>query len=77
MPFIQRLAKDKLDKQFEKFLDVFKKLYINISFSDALSQMPFYAKFLKDILSNKRKLDDYESVALTEECIASKAKRSW
>ncbi|XP_057989075.1 uncharacterized protein LOC131172136 [Hevea brasiliensis] len=36
----------------------------------ALSQMQSYAKFLKEILSNKRKLDDYEIVALTEECSA-------
>ncbi|KAJ9130585.1 hypothetical protein P3X46_034340 [Hevea brasiliensis] len=30
--------------------------------------MPSYAKFLKEILLNKRRLDDYETVALTEEC---------
>ncbi|XP_058006748.1 uncharacterized protein LOC131182121 [Hevea brasiliensis] len=30
--------------------------------------MPSYAKFLKDILSKKRRLEDYETVALTEEC---------
>ncbi|KAJ9173160.1 hypothetical protein P3X46_016324 [Hevea brasiliensis] len=39
-------------------------------FIDALSQMPSYAKFLKEILSNKRRLEDYETVALTEECSA-------
>ncbi|XP_058002300.1 uncharacterized protein LOC110650304 [Hevea brasiliensis] len=32
--------------------------------------MPSYAKFLKEILSNKRILEDYETVALTEECSA-------
>ncbi|XP_057986687.1 uncharacterized protein LOC131171233 [Hevea brasiliensis] len=32
--------------------------------------MPSYAKFLNEILSNKRILDDYETVALTEECNA-------
>ncbi|KAJ9173785.1 hypothetical protein P3X46_016889 [Hevea brasiliensis] len=32
--------------------------------------MPSYAKFLKEILSNKRKLEDDETVALTEECSA-------
>ncbi|XP_057997671.1 uncharacterized protein LOC131176625 [Hevea brasiliensis] len=35
--------------------------------AEALSQMPSYAKFLKDILSKKRRLEDYETVALTEE----------
>ncbi|XP_058002299.1 uncharacterized protein LOC131179465 [Hevea brasiliensis] len=37
---------------------------------EALSQMPSYAKFCKDILSKKRRLEDYETVALTEECSA-------
>jgi len=32
--------------------------------------MPSYAKFLKDILSNKRKLEEHEIVALTKECSA-------
>jgi hypothetical protein len=45
-------------------------LQINIHFADALEQMPSYVKFLKDILSNKRKLEEYETVALTEECSA-------
>ncbi|XP_022848710.1 uncharacterized protein LOC111371012 [Olea europaea var. sylvestris] len=32
--------------------------------------MPSYAKFFKDIISNKRKLEDHETVMLTEECTA-------
>ncbi|XP_062113223.1 uncharacterized protein LOC133824357 [Humulus lupulus] len=32
--------------------------------------MPCYVKFMKEILSKKRKLEDYETVALTEECSA-------
>ncbi|KAJ9168219.1 hypothetical protein P3X46_019770 [Hevea brasiliensis] len=32
--------------------------------------MPSYAKFLKEILSKKRKLEDYGTVVLTEECSA-------
>ena len=47
LPFPQRMAKAKLDLQFERFLEVLKKLYINILFIDALSQMPSYVKFLK------------------------------
>ncbi|KAL2471945.1 Uncharacterized protein Adt_40081 [Abeliophyllum distichum] len=35
---------------------------------DALAQMPSYAKFLKDILSNKCKMEEHETVMLTEEC---------
>ncbi|KAL8105264.1 hypothetical protein AgCh_029163 [Apium graveolens] len=57
-PFPNRIQKKKLDKQFEKFLEVFKKLRINIPFTEALEQMPSYAKFVKVILSQKVKLDD-------------------
>jgi hypothetical protein len=70
VPFPQRLKKNKLDMQFSKFLDVFKKLCINIHFTNALEQMPSYVKFFKDILSNKKKLQEYETVALTKECSA-------
>jgi len=68
LPFPQRFAKVKLDFQFGKFLDMLKKLHVNVPFLDALSHMPLYAKFLKEILSKKRKIDEYENVALGEEC---------
>ena len=51
-------------------MEVFKKLHINIPFADALEQMPSYVKFMKDILSQKRRLADFETVNLTEECSA-------
>ena len=70
IPYPQRLKQGKLDKQFAKFLDVFKKLHINIPFAEALENMPSYAKFLKEILARKRKIEDFETVALTEECSA-------
>ena len=70
IPYPQRLKKHKLDKQFTKFMEVFKKLHINIPFADALEQMPCYVKFMKDILSQKRRLADLKIVNLTEECSA-------
>ena len=33
-------------------------------------QMPKYAKFLKDLLSNKKKLEEVSHVTLNEECSA-------
>ena len=56
VPFPQRLAETKLNEQFAKFIDVLKQLHITIPFTEVLTQMPTYAKFLKDILSNKRSL---------------------
>ncbi|XP_062087012.1 uncharacterized protein LOC133793735 [Humulus lupulus] len=46
------------------------QLHINIPFAEALEQMPSYVKFMKEILSKKRKMEEYEMVALTEECSA-------
>ena len=70
VPYPQRLKKNKVDNQFGKFMEIFIKLHINIPFVDALEQILLYAKFMKDILANKIKLSDYETVALSEECSA-------
>ncbi|XP_024022401.1 uncharacterized protein LOC112091893 [Morus notabilis] len=67
IPFPQQLKKKNRVHQFAKFLEVFKKIHINIPFAEALAQMPTYVKFMKDILSDKRKLENFETVALTEE----------
>ncbi|XP_057808617.1 uncharacterized protein LOC131023092 [Salvia miltiorrhiza] len=53
-----------------KFMEIFSKLQINIPLLDALRDMPGYAKFLKDAVSNKRKLGKYETINLSEECSA-------
>lgn len=70
IPFPQRLKKYQWEQQYKKFLEVFTKLHINVPFVEALFKMPSYAKFLKDILSKKRKLEEHETVMLTEECSA-------
>ena len=54
VPFPQRLQRAKMEEQFSKFLDMFKKIKINIPFAEALAQMPNYAKFIKNIMSKKR-----------------------
>ena len=53
VPFPQRLAKAKLKAKFGKFLEVLKKLQINIPFLNVIYKMPSYAKFLKEMLSTK------------------------
>ena len=59
-----------MDQEFGKFLDVFKELRINLPFAETMSQMPKYATFLKDLLSNKRKLEEVGQVTLNVECSA-------
>ena len=59
-----------MDKQFSRVLDVFKKIEINLPFVEALIQMPNYAKFLKDIMSKKRKFVEEGVMNLTTTCNA-------
>ncbi|XP_022031126.1 uncharacterized protein LOC110932073 [Helianthus annuus] len=59
-----------MEEHYGKFLELFKQLHINLPFVEALAQMPMYAKFLKDILSNKKKLEELSQVTLNEECSA-------
>ena len=70
VPFLQRLQKAKLEEKFSEFLNMFKKIEINIPFSEALTQMPHNAKFMKDILSRKRKISEKGIVILTTTCSA-------
>ena len=70
VPFPQRLQKAKLEEQFSRFLDMFKKIGIKIPFLEALTQMPLYAKFMKEILSRKRKIVDEGILSLIATCSA-------
>ena len=56
-----------MEEQLSRFLDMLKKIEINIPFAEALVQMPNYAKFLKDILNKKRRFAK-EVVNLTATC---------
>ena len=69
-PFPQRFHKKKLASQFSMFLEIFKKIHVNIPFANALEQMSNYAMFMKELMAKKRKLEDYVIVKLTEECSA-------
>ena len=59
-----------MDEQFGKFVEVIQKIYINIYQIDAI-QVPTYAKYIRDILNNKRPLPTTEVIKLMEECSAA------
>lgn len=65
VPFLQRLMKAKVEAQFQKFVELLKKIHLNVPFTEALTQIPSYIMFLKEILSSKRKLEDHEPMAMT------------
>lgn len=54
--------------QFKKFMEMLNKIQVNILFYEALKQMPVYEKFMKELLSGKRKLKYDENATLAEEC---------
>ena len=70
VPFPQRLQKSKIEEQFARFLKTFQKLEISMPFTEVVTQMPLYAKFLKDMLSKKRKIIEEGIVNLTATCSA-------
>ncbi|XP_073120634.1 uncharacterized protein [Henckelia pumila] len=53
-PFSARLEKSKKADYENEVLETFIKVEINISLIDAIKQIPIYAKFLKDLCTNKR-----------------------
>jgi len=61
----QRLVKARDEQKYVKFLEMLKKFHINIPFLEAISNMPSYANFLKDLLSNRGKLLENATVSLT------------
>nr|KYP45027.1 hypothetical protein KK1_033488 [Cajanus cajan] len=57
-------------KEFLRFLDIIKKLQINIPFTEAMEQMPTYARFMKELLTKKRRILEEETVELEAGCSA-------
>ena len=70
VPSPQRIQKANKKEQFSKFLEIFKKIEINIPFVEVLTQMLNCAKFLKDILNRKKKIVEEGIVNLTATCSA-------
>ncbi|XP_050211670.1 uncharacterized protein LOC126661833 [Mercurialis annua] len=68
VPFPHRVMKPQDTWKFHKFFETFKKLQINISLANVLREMPHYAKFLKEIITNNRSWDAEGPVRMTENC---------
>ncbi|XP_070025384.1 uncharacterized protein [Nicotiana sylvestris] len=55
-----------MDKQLERFLEMLRHVNVNLPFTEVISQIPAYAKFLKDIITNKRKIEEMLVVKVIE-----------
>ncbi|XP_019233530.1 PREDICTED: uncharacterized protein LOC109214096 [Nicotiana attenuata] len=69
-PFPQRLAKQKKDNEYRKFMEMLKQIQLNIPLMDALREVPSYAKMMKDLMSRKFDFQDLSTVTLTQTCSA-------
>ncbi|XP_061359754.1 uncharacterized protein LOC133303794 [Gastrolobium bilobum] len=66
LPFPQRATqfkKQAAKAQDKEILDTFRKVEVNIPLLDAIQQIPRYAKFLKELCTNKRRLKGDERVS--------------
>ncbi|GJV79351.1 reverse transcriptase domain-containing protein [Tanacetum coccineum] len=74
LPYPSRLAKEKLREKDDilasKFMEIFRNLHFELSFVDALINMPKFAPMFKKMLNNKDKLIELTKTHLNENCSA-------
>jgi hypothetical protein len=72
-PFPERLKESpsvgKQGERYQEMMDIFKQVQINKPFLDTIRQIPPFAKFLKDLCTQKRKMRKRspEKILLTEQ----------
>ncbi|KAJ9535703.1 hypothetical protein OSB04_un001141 [Centaurea solstitialis] len=65
-PFPSRFANAKRENEEKDILDTFRKVQVNIPLLDAIKQIPRYAKFLKELCTNRKKLKGNEKVNMSQ-----------
>nr|GEV91227.1 reverse transcriptase domain-containing protein [Tanacetum cinerariifolium] len=69
-----RLAKEKIREKDDifaaKFMEIFRDLHFELSFTDALVHMPKFVPMFKKLLNNKNKLIELTKMPLNENCSA-------
>jgi hypothetical protein len=66
-PYPERLQARRNGGKLEDILEVFKQVQINISFLGTIQQIPSYAKFLKDLVTVKKKTNVPKKALMTEQ----------
>ncbi|PIN21706.1 DNA-directed DNA polymerase [Handroanthus impetiginosus] len=64
--FPERFSKSKKQEEEKEILETFRKVEVNIPLLDAIKQIPRYAKFLKELCTNKKKLKGNERISVGE-----------
>ena len=59
MPFPPKPSKKKDDEDFERFAEMIRPIFLRMRLTDMLKMNP-YAKYMKEIVTNKRKISEAE-----------------
>ncbi|XP_051130793.1 uncharacterized protein LOC127251225 [Andrographis paniculata] len=65
-PFLDRLKKPQKANKRKEMMEIFKKVELSIPLLEAINQIPKYAKFLKELCTNKIKLRGDEHIIAGE-----------
>lgn len=49
-------------------METMKHFHINIPFIEAIQQTENYSKFMKDVLTKRKRVGEFSTLALTQEC---------
>jgi hypothetical protein len=70
LPFSHQATKPVEDEKFSCFVEVIQRMYVHIPMLDAM-QVPTYARYLKDILNQKRPIPEMNELMFVERCSAA------
>jgi hypothetical protein len=70
LPFSRQMKKPVEDEKFGHFVEVIRRMYVYIPMLDAM-QVPTYARYLKDILNQKRPIPEMNRLVFVERCSAA------
>ncbi|XP_062014166.1 uncharacterized protein LOC133730628 [Rosa rugosa] len=66
VPFPSRFAKSKKDESDQAILEIFKRVQVNMPLIECITQVPKYAKFLKELCTTRRQTREKEVVKMNE-----------
>jgi hypothetical protein len=70
LPFPHQAKKHVEDEKISHFMEVIRRMYVHIPMLDAM-QVPTYARYLKDILNQKRPIPKMDRLVFAERCSAA------
>ncbi|XP_004288740.1 PREDICTED: uncharacterized protein LOC101297673 [Fragaria vesca subsp. vesca] len=66
-PFPSRFQKSKKEESDQAILEIFKKVQVNMALIECITQVPKYAKFLKELCTTRRQTREKEKAAASNQ----------